>query len=72
MNMIERWTFVGFMVQRLQIVWVYGLNRSKQAKCCELEKSCFPQSLVEKKMRKSKVPEIMFSGHIAIRHIFYM
>ncbi len=23
--MVERWTFVGVIIQRLQIVWIYGL-----------------------------------------------
>ena len=36
--MIERWIFVGFMIWRVEIVWIYGLKRGKQAKYCELKK----------------------------------
>ena len=43
--MIGRLTFVGFMVQRLQIVWVWWINSSKQAKYWELEFLHFPRSL---------------------------
>ena len=32
--MVERWTFVGSMIQTIQIVWIYGLKRSKLAKAC--------------------------------------
>ena len=49
--MVERWTFVGSMIQRLQIVWIYGLKKGKQAKYCELKFSVFRpfQSAVLKK-----------------------
>ena len=30
--MVERWTFVGSMIQRLQIVRIYGLKKCEQAK----------------------------------------
>ncbi len=29
--MVERWTFVGLMIQRLHIVQIYGLNTGKHA-----------------------------------------
>ena len=35
--MVERRTFIGFMVQRLQIGWVCGLNKSRRGKDCELK-----------------------------------
>ena len=30
--MVERWILVGFMIWRIQIVWIYGINMGKQAK----------------------------------------
>ena len=69
--MVERWTFVGSVIQRLQIVWVYGLKRGKQDQYCELKNYCFPSFLVQKKS-KNKLPEMMFSRHITIQYIFCM
>ena len=69
--MVERWTFVGSMIQRLQIVWIYGLKRGKLAKYCELKIDSFPSFLVQKK-KKNKLLEMMFSGHITIQYMFCM
>ena len=44
-----------------------GVNKLNTTK---LEISRFSQSLVKKKLRKSKVPEIMFSGHVARLSMF--
>ena len=51
--MVERWTFVGSMIQTLQIVWIYGLKRGKLAKYCELKIYCFPSFLVQKNLEKN-------------------
>ena len=32
----------------------------------------FPQLLVQRKTRKSRLPELMFSGHITIHYMFCM
>ena len=40
------------MVQRLQIVWIYGLKRGKPAKYRELSISCFRQTMVQKNREK--------------------
>ena len=70
--MVERWTFVGSMIQRLQIVWIYGLKRAKQAKYCELKIYCFSVLSGSEKFRKNKLLEMMFSGHITIQYMFCM
>ena len=50
--MVERWIFVGFMIWRIQIVWIYGIDMGRQAKYCELYTFGFPQFLVYKKIEK--------------------
>ena len=70
--MVERWTFVGSMIQRLQIVWIYGLKRGKQAKYCELKNYCFPSFSGPCSFLKNTLLEIMLSGHIAIQYMFCM
>ena len=35
--MVGRWTFVGFMVWRIQIGWIYGLKRGRKGTYCELK-----------------------------------
>ena len=50
--MVERLVFVGFMIWRIQIVWIYGINMGKQAKYWELYTFGFPQFLVHKILEK--------------------
>ena len=45
--MVERWPFVCFMIQRIHMVCIDGLNKGKQAKYCKLNFFNFPQFLVE-------------------------
>ena len=58
--MVERLTFVGSMVQRLQIVWIDGLKKGKRAKYCELKIEWFPSFRVQN-IHKQKLLEMMLS-----------
>ena len=44
MYMVGRWTFVGFMVQRLQIGWICGLKRGRRGNYCELKIEWLPSN----------------------------
>ena len=50
--MVEGWIVDGFMIWRIQIVWIYEINMGKQAKYCELSTFGFPQFLVHKNLEK--------------------
>ena len=69
--MVESWTFVGSTIQRLQIVWIYGLKRGKQAKYCELEIYLF-RPFWFRKIQKNKSLEMMFSGDRTIQYMLVM
>ena len=70
--MVERWTFVGSMIQTLQIGWIYGLKRGKQAKYCELKKYLFSVLSGSVDFRTNKLIETMSSGHATIQRMFCM
>ena len=68
--MVERWTF---MIQRLQIVWIYGLKGGKQAKYCELNKHLVFSVLSGPFFFETNtLLEMMFSGYVAVQYMFCM